>query len=124
MARILTVTGEPAFRQVLRQMLEIDGHEVVESNDSRHGQRLYAEHCIDVVIAAIGMPGDEGRGAISDFRASFPRSKVIGIADRGVFSARELRRIAETIRIDAVLLRPLAGLDLKAAVDGLLREVS
>lgn len=121
MACVLTVAGEPSFRQALRRMLELVGHEVVESGDGPHGLRLYGRHGIDVIVADIIMPEKEGLGAIFNFRTSFPRSKIVGLSDRGVFSARQLRRIAEAIKIDAVLTRPLTGLDLNAAVDGLLR---
>lgn len=124
MARILTITGEPAVHQALRRMLELDGHEVVESSDGLQGRQLYVKHRIDVVVADVVTPGEEIFDVICAFRAFFPRSRIIGISDREIFSAAQLRRIAETIKIDAMLTKPLTGPGLKAAVDGLLNQAS
>ncbi len=108
----------------LREMLEVDGHEVIESANGPHGLWLYMTRSIDIVIVDIIMPEKESFGTICEFRESYPWSRVIGISDRGVFNRRQLRRISETINIDAVLAKPLTGLELKAAVDGLLQAAS
>ncbi len=124
MARVLTIIGDKSFALTLREMLEADGHEVIESANGPHGLWLYMTHSIDIVIADIIMPEKESLGTICEFRESYPWSRVIGISDRGVFNRRQLRRISETININAVLAKPLTGLELKAAVDGLLQAAS
>ena len=120
MARVLTIIGDKSFALTLREMLEVDGHEVIESANGPHGLWLYMMHSIDVVIVDIIMPGKDSLGTICEFHESYPWSRIIGISDRGVFNRGQLRRISETIGIDAVLAKPLTGLELNAAVDGLL----
>lgn len=124
MARVLIIIGERSFRMTLREMLEVDGHEVIESANGPHGLWLYMTHSIDVVVAGITMPERNSLGTICTFRESYPWSRIIGISDRGVFNQRQLQRIAETIGIDSVLEKPLIGSELKAAVDGLLQAAS
>ena len=121
MARVLTIIGDKSFAPTLRKMLEVDGHEIIESANGPHGLWLYMTHSIDIVIADIIMPKKESFGTICEFRESYPWSRIIGISDRGVFDRQQLRRVANTVRIDAVLVKPLTGLELKAAVDGLLQ---
>lgn len=124
LARVLTIIGDKSFALTLREMLEADGHEVIESANGPHGLWLYMTLSIDIVIADIIMPEKDNLGTICEFRESYPWSRIIGISDCGVFDRHQQRRIAEIIDIDAVLAKPLTGLELKGAVDGLLQAAS
>ena len=124
MAHVLTIIGDKSFALTLREMLQVDGHEVVESANGPHGLWLYMTRSIDIVIADIIVAEKESFGAICAFRESYPWSRIIVISDCGVFDRHQRRRIAEVIDIDAVLAKPLTGMELKGAVDGLLQAAS
>lgn len=120
MARVLTIIGDKSFALALCEMLEVGGHEIIESTNGLHGLWLYMTNSIDIVIIDTIMPEKESFGTICEFRESYPRSRIIGISDRNVFDRRQLRRISKTIGINTVLEKPLIELELKVAVDGLL----
>ena len=60
MARILVIEDEDPMRRMIRQMLERDGHEVVEARDGAEGIRRFGEQPTDLVVVDIYLPGKNG----------------------------------------------------------------
>ena len=80
MANILIIDDDDQFREMLRQMLERAGYEVVEASDGKEGLKLFRENQVDLVITDIFMPEKEGLEVIMEFRRNFPDKKIIAIS--------------------------------------------
>lgn len=60
MARILVVDDEAGLRSGLRDILEGEGHSVVEAGNGVLGVQRFREEQFDLVITDIIMPDQEG----------------------------------------------------------------
>ncbi len=85
MKRILVIEDDVQVRQMLRQMLEREGYEVVDAPDGKEGIRLYRDEPADLIITDIIMPEKEGIGTIFELRRDFPDVKIIAISGGGRF---------------------------------------
>ena len=83
MKRILVIDDDVQVRQMLRQMLEREGYEVVDAPDGKEGIRLYRDEPADLIITDIIMPEKEGIGTIFELRRDFPDVKIIAISGGG-----------------------------------------
>ena len=85
MKRILVIDDDVQVRQMLRQMLEREGYEVVDAPDGKEGIRLYRDEPADLIITDIIMPEKEGIGTIFELRREFPGVKIIAVSGGGRF---------------------------------------
>lgn len=83
MARILVMEDDDGFREMLREMLEIAGHEVVEASDGEVGLKLYRKEPTDLIIIDIFMPSKDGLEAIIELNRNYPDVKIIAISGGG-----------------------------------------
>ena len=107
--RILVVDDNADIRETLKELLEIDGHEVTLAEDG-HGALIAAGngHEHDVAIVDIGLPGLDGYGVAEKLveirRAKgFPR-RLIAMTGYG---QAEDRRRAFAAGFDAHLVKPV-----------------
>ncbi len=80
MARILVVDDDAGIRDLLRAVLEHEGHEVSEAENGAEGLRQYQEAPTDLVMIDMQMPGMDGLELLKELRRTFPRVKVIAIS--------------------------------------------
>jgi DNA-binding response OmpR family regulator len=78
MARILVIDDDEEVRQMLRRILEHDGHEVEEAANGDLGIRAFKANPADLVITDIIMPDKEGIETIRDLHRAYPDLKIIG----------------------------------------------
>ena len=64
MARILVVDDDPAIRQLLTDVLEIDGHDVQAADDGLAGVRTFETMRPDFVVLDVMMPHLDGYGVL------------------------------------------------------------
>ncbi len=83
MPRILVIEDEIQVRRLTRQMLELEGFEVLEAGDGDTGLQMFAENSIDLVITDIIMPGKEGIETILELKQKRPDIKIIAISGGG-----------------------------------------
>ena len=77
-ARILLVEDDPTVRTLVRRMLELDGHEVVEAPTPDEALRRSAGGCdCDIVVTDVVMPGMSGRDLADRLRLESPELKVL-----------------------------------------------
>ncbi|GLY96772.1 response regulator transcription factor [Actinoplanes sp. NPDC051470] len=69
MARILVVDDDPAIRQLLIDVLEMDGYEVSVAVDGLAAVRAVEASSPDFVVLDVMMPGLDGFGVLSAIRA-------------------------------------------------------
>lgn len=106
MARILLIDDEELVRFSLRQILEIDGHDVDEAADGTEGLSRIADGEYDLVITDILMPGKEGVETIIEARQDRPNLKIIAISGGGRFGNYDFLQLAQQFGADAVLPKP------------------
>jgi CheY-like chemotaxis protein len=107
--RILVVEDNADIRETLKELLEIEGHEVTLAEDGQRGVERAGqcqEH--DVALVDIGLPGLDGYAvarALSDIRKS-RNSSLRLIAISGYGQAEDRRRALEA-GFDAHLVKPV-----------------
>ena len=69
MATILVVDDDPAIRQLLTDVLEMDGHVVEVAVDGHDGLRAFEAVQPDFVVLDVMMPGIDGYGVLRDIRS-------------------------------------------------------
>ncbi|RPI07456.1 MAG: sigma-54-dependent Fis family transcriptional regulator [Zetaproteobacteria bacterium] len=83
-SRVLVVDDEAAMRDLLRIVLEKEGHEVLTANDGVSGLSLATGRDPDLVISDIKMPGLDGVGLLAGLRQqgrSMPVIMITAYAD-------------------------------------------
>jgi DNA-binding response OmpR family regulator len=68
MATILVVDDDPAIRQLLTDVLEMDGHVVEVAVDGHDGLRAFEALRPDFVVLDVMMPGIDGYGVLRNIR--------------------------------------------------------
>jgi two-component system, cell cycle sensor histidine kinase and response regulator CckA len=108
--RILLADDRPEVRGVIRMMLDLDGHTVVEAADGREALSLFAPGRFDLVMTDYAMPemtGDELAQKIKELAPSQPVLMVTG-------SGQLLGGVE--IVADAILAKPFSLLGLRCAI--------
>ncbi len=77
MPRILVVDDNAGLADVVRRVLERDGHEVRVAVTGLEGARRHREQATDLAIVDIHMPGMDGLELLVQFRAIAPGMPVI-----------------------------------------------
>jgi CheY-like chemotaxis protein len=122
LARILLIDDEAAGRELLREVLEAEGHEVIEAGDGQLGSRLYRQQPTDLIITDIYMPNQEGLETIRELKRDFPDVKFIAMSggSGGVVEV-DVLRIAEKLGAVRTLSKPFGLTELVDAVEAALR---
>jgi CheY-like chemotaxis protein len=112
---VLVVDGDPGARSWILRALELASIPAVEARDGRDAHRLVADGRVrpDVLLTDIAMPGMSGVELAARLRALCPGLRVVMMT--GDPSSAEIARAHETV-VDTVLLKPMAGEDLVAAI--------
>jgi CheY-like chemotaxis protein len=75
--QILVIDDEPLVRSLLKQVLENNGHSVMEAGNGQEGIRLFHEKNIDLVITDHGMPVMNGLDAAFRIKKQKPNTPVL-----------------------------------------------
>lgn len=120
MARILVMDDEATAREMVRQVLQSRGHEVVEAADGNAGMELLRSGGFAAVVIDVMMPGRGGVETLIDIHRDFKSVKVIVISGKIDVDSDAFRTLAEHFGASRILRKPFAPEDLLAAVDALL----
>jgi len=85
MARILIIEDDSDIRSLMKQIVELVGHEIVEAVDGNDGMEKLEESTIDLVISDIFMPDKEGLSVIQDIRKTNKSIPVIAVSAGGKY---------------------------------------
>jgi len=108
MARILVIDDEDILRRMLRTVLEMEGHEVLEAADGKDALRLQRASPAELVITDILMPEQDGIEVMLALRREAPQLKVIAMSGGGRFKQTEVLEMAEVLGAVATLSKPFA----------------
>ncbi len=85
--RILCVDDEPMLRMILKELLELDGHDVELADNGETGAAAFmearAKNPFDVVITDLGMPHIDGRQLAIILKKAAPETPVIMLTGWG-----------------------------------------
>jgi len=124
-ARALIVDDEADARELIRFVLEAEGADVTAAESAGVALELFGRHRFDVLVADIGMPGQDGHSLIRAIRR-LPASsggKTPAIAVTAFASLRE-REDALAAGYDWHLAKPVEPAQLIAAVSSTLKHGS
>lgn len=120
MSAILVIDDDASVREVVSEMLRLEGHEVTIAENGREAiPRLAAQH-FDLVITDLIMPEKEGIETIAEIRRSNETIPIIAISGGGRLGPGDYLETARYIGADATLAKPFARQELLATIDGLL----
>ena len=122
MARILVVDDEPKVRDVLKRILETEGHDVAEAANGADGLERLQEWAADLVIADLFMPVMDGLEFINKTRQSFPNLRVIAISGSVYEQKPQFLEIASRMGGVKTLAKPFESEAVLAIVTEMLAE--
>lgn len=76
-ARILLVDDDPMIRLLVRQVLQADGYELIETDNGRAGLEQFIVAAPDLVLLDVMMPEMDGFSCLQAMRAASPKSVPI-----------------------------------------------
>jgi len=120
MPKILVIEDDPQMRELLRRMLEREGHELCEAADGAQGLDVARKERPDLVITDIFMPEREGLTTIMDLKRIRPGMAIIAISGGGHFARADYLDAAVDMGACAGLPKPLDFDLLRATVARLL----
>jgi PAS domain S-box-containing protein len=115
---ILVVEDNPTNRFILREMLQRDGHEVVEATDGAQGVEMAAARAFDLILMDINMPVMNGLQATAAIRAGKGKSAAARIVALTAHIFDHEHRRYRDAGIDDILTKPLKWDDLRRMLLG------
>ena len=120
MARILVIEDEIQLREMLQEMLERAGHDVMATPNGEAGVTCYRQEGANVVVTDIEMPRKNGFQVIQELRCDFPDIKIIAISGGGSRDKLDSLSHAEMLGAQRTLRKPFHMQHLLDAVAELL----
>jgi CheY-like chemotaxis protein len=77
---VLVIDDDPAIRNLLRIMLEVEGHSVLDAENGSLGLAVASTHQPDVVVLDYMMPDRDGESVGMSLRRLAPDSTVIAFS--------------------------------------------
>ncbi len=122
MANILVVDDEFQIREMLRKMLEMEGHDVITASDGRAAIDLVQQRHIhiDLIITDIIMPDEDGLGVLMKLKNHSPEIKVIAISGGGRIGPQDYLKMAKGLGAHRVFSKPVEREEMLNAIKELL----
>ena len=115
--RVLIVEDNADAADVLRMLLELEGHRVDIAGDGHAGLALALEDRFDVVVCDIGLPGIDGFELMARLRAAPGARRPFTVALSGYGQPADRER-ALAAGFDRYLVKPVAPDQLIEALAG------
>lgn len=120
MGRILVVEDDKAVRDLLREILERAGHDVMDASNGQEAITMYKASPADLIITNILMPEKEGLETIQELRRDHPEIKIIAISGGGQIGPSDYLDVAKRFGASRTFSKPFNRKELLEAVDELL----
>ncbi|GAB6051691.1 response regulator [Magnetospira thiophila] len=117
MALILVIDDEEVARFTLREILESEGHEILEAANGEEGLDVFNAHKLDLVITDIIMPHKEGIETIMELHKAAPDLPVIAISGGGRTRNLDFLEYSKEFGASSVLVKPFTDEQLMAVVN-------
>lgn len=117
--RVLVVEDEGGIREVLRQYLTADGHEVLEAADGHAALKMFREQAPEFVLLDLMLPGLDGFSLVAEFRRLRPAVPVIMLTAKD----QEIDKIAGLrLGADDYVTKPFSPRELMARMAAVSRR--
>lgn len=117
--RILIAEDNDDFRELLKERIERDGHEVMALQDGTEILAQVEAFVPDIVVTDMIMPNTEGIELILAIKSKKPRLPVIAMSGGGKLSADWHLQTAEKFGADLLLTKPFRIGDLITEIEKL-----
>jgi DNA-binding NtrC family response regulator len=118
----MIVEDDTAVRELLREILERAGHEVLDAGNGKEAMALYKISPADLIITNILMPEKEGLETIQELLREDPEIKIIAISGGGQIGPADYLEVARRFGATRTFSKPFDRKELLRAVDELLAE--
>ncbi|MEH6433938.1 ATP-binding protein [Massilia sp. DD77] len=119
--RILVVEDNTDAGDVLRMLLELEGHEVALAADGHAGLAMALDGGFDAIVCDIGLPGIDGYELIARLRAAGSGAAPLAVALSGYGHSSDRER-AMAAGFDRYLVKPVGPDALLQALDATARS--
>ncbi len=106
MAKILVVDDDNLMQDLLKQVLETEGYEVLVASDGREALDFFDAAPSDLVITDMAMPRMNGIELIRDLTDRDHDVKIIAMSGGGHLSAEDYLRIAQMLGARHTMSKP------------------
>lgn len=106
MSRILVADDNEASRELIREVLEMSGYDVVEAADGADAVERARENPPDLVLVDIQMPRLDGYGVLRELRAD-PRLAGLHVVALTAFAMQGDRERALDAGFDGYITKPV-----------------
>lgn len=121
MAKILVVDDEQNIRNILRESLKHEDHDIFEASTGQEASEVLASQAIDLVITDLVMPGKTGLDLIMEIKELHPDLTIIAISGGGGINGRfDYLPIAQLIGANNIIKKPFSINEIKRSVSDLL----
>lgn len=83
--RILVVDDQDSMRTLLRDMLEVIGHDVALAEGGEQALAFLGQSAFDLVLSDLNMPGMDGTALLRAIKSTYPGLPVVIITGYGTF---------------------------------------
>jgi two-component system chemotaxis response regulator CheY len=110
--KILVMDDEVQILRLVKEILLVDGHEVLCAADGIAGMALFRKEAPEMVIVDIVMPEQEGIETILAIRRESPKTKIIAISGAGQVGEVDVLKMARAFGADDVIAKPFRAWEL------------
>jgi CheY-like chemotaxis protein len=119
--RILVADDNAASRELIREVLEMSGYDVVEAADGRDAVSRAQENAPDLVLVDIQMPRLDGYGVLRELRAD-PRLSGLPVVALTAFAMQGDRERALDAGFDGYITKPVEIAALRQEIKRILQS--
>src|SRR6266436_4290015 len=76
-AKVLVIDHDATWTLTVSELIIADTYEVFSANSAQDAFLLLEVHGIDLIIAEVNMPGQDGTGLLEQIRQMFPQTTLI-----------------------------------------------
>ena len=122
MARILVIDDDVQIQEMLKQMLERAGYEVVLAPNGKVAIKIYSEEPADLIITDLIMPEMEGIETIRKFKRDFPDVAIIAMSGGGRIGPDSYLGMVKKFGVKYTFVKPIKREDLLGAIREILNQ--
>jgi len=112
--KILVVDDDENIREVLSDLLLLEGHQVLLAEEGEQALLIFEENQPDIIITDLGMPGISGWEVAKRMKKKDPTKKVIVISGWGASLQKD--QLEENC-VDQILSKPFHLEQVKKVID-------